>query len=261
MKLRGGGRIGEWRREKLVEADDVGLTFYGLEDAGDLFGGGMRLAVGADADPVAGGAFEVDDVGAGIFAQQLLVKFPGLAFMMEDADLHAPSPRRSKRGRIAEHVDADARGAGSPDADFDGSGARQIQNAAGNEGSTVRYGDHDRQVGGEIGDADERAHGKGTMGGGHAVLVIDLAIGGMGVVIRRTVPAGNSNFTVKDGAGGFRRGLGWKWGGRNLFCWRRRRCGDLDRVMAAAGDSEAQDQQSGQSNAKGGQGIPELHNS
>ena len=76
---------------KLVEADDVGLAFYGLEDAGDLFGGGVRLAVGADADPVAGGAFEVDDVGAGIFALELLMEVAGIPFMMEGADLDAPS--------------------------------------------------------------------------------------------------------------------------------------------------------------------------
>ena len=76
---------------KLVEADEVGLAFDGLEDAGDLFGGGVRLAVGADADPVAGGALEVDDVGAGIFALQFLLEPPGVTFMMEDADLHAPS--------------------------------------------------------------------------------------------------------------------------------------------------------------------------
>ena len=79
------------RIKKLVEADEVGLAFDGLEDAGDLFGGGVRLAVGADADPVAGGALEVDDVGAGIFALQLLVKSAGVVFMMEDADLDAPS--------------------------------------------------------------------------------------------------------------------------------------------------------------------------
>lgn len=74
----------------LVEADEVGLAFDGLQDAGDLFGGGVRLAVGADPDPVAGGTFEVDDVGAGIFALQSLVKPPGVVFMMEDADLDAP---------------------------------------------------------------------------------------------------------------------------------------------------------------------------
>ena len=77
--------------KKLVEADEVGLAFGGLKDAGDLFGGGVRLAVGADADPVAGGAFEVDDVGAGILALELLLEPAGVVFMMEDADLHAPS--------------------------------------------------------------------------------------------------------------------------------------------------------------------------
>jgi hypothetical protein len=46
-----------------------------------------------------------------------------------------------------------------------------------------------------------------------------------------------------------------------LLCWWRWWCGDLDRVMAAAGDSEAKDEQSWQSSAKGVQGIPELHNS
>lgn len=51
----------------------------------------MRLAVGADADPVAGGAFEVDDVGAGIFALQFLLETPGVPLMMEGADLDAPS--------------------------------------------------------------------------------------------------------------------------------------------------------------------------
>jgi hypothetical protein len=99
------------------------------------------------------------------------------------------------------------------------------------------------------------------MGGGHAVFIVDLAVGGMGVVIGCAVPAGNSDFTVKDGAGGFRSGLGRVWGGRSLPSWRRRWGGDLDRVMAAAGDSEAKDQQSGQNSAKGVQGIPELHNS
>lgn len=76
--------------KKSVEADYVGLALDGIDHAGDLFGGGVRLAVGADADPVAGGAFEIDDVGAGIFALQFLLKAAGVVFMMEDADLHAP---------------------------------------------------------------------------------------------------------------------------------------------------------------------------
>ncbi len=107
------------------------------------------------------------------------------------------------------------------------------------------------------------------MGGGEAVFVIDLAIGGMRIVIGRAVPAGNSNFTVKDGTGSFRSGLGGNGRGRSLFRGRRRGRGSLDVMMTAAGDGEAQDQQSGQSSnpqsgqssAKGVQGIPELHNS
>ena len=98
------------------------------------------------------------------------------------------------------------------------------------------------------------------MGGGHAVFVIDLAIGATRVVIGRAVPAGDSNFSVKDGAGGFRSALGILRG-RSLFAGRRRWSGGLDMMMAAARDGEAQDQQSGQSSAKGVQGIPELHNS
>ena len=187
-------------RGELVEADEVGLSFCGLEEAGDLFGGGVGLAVGADADPVAGGAFEVDDVGAGVFALELLRGAGG----HRAHDGRRRSGRtivlKRNRGRIAEHVDADARGAGSPDADFEGGGSGQIQNAAGNEGSAICDGDDDGLTRGEIGDADERAHGQGAMGGGHAVFVIDLAIGGAGVVVGRAVPAGNSNFTVKDGA-------------------------------------------------------------
>lgn len=97
------------------------------------------------------------------------------------------------------------------------------------------------------------------MGGGQAVFVVDLAIGGAGVVIGRAVPTGNSNLSVKDGAAGFRSGLGGEPGGRDLPDGRRRwRCG-LDMMMAAAGDGEAQDQQSGESDAKGVQGVPELH--
>ncbi len=69
------------------------MGFCGLEEAGDLFGGGVRLAVGADADPVAGGPFEVDDVGAGIFALEFLLESSGVVFMMEDADLDAPFSR------------------------------------------------------------------------------------------------------------------------------------------------------------------------
>ncbi len=99
------------------------------------------------------------------------------------------------------------------------------------------------------------------MGGGHGVLVVDLAIGFAGVVVGRAVPAGNSNFTAKDGAGVFRGGLDGGWGGRSLFGRRRWWCDGLDRMMTAAGDGEAQDQKSGQSDAKGEQGIPELHNS
>ena len=115
-------------------------------------------------------------------------------------------------------------------------------------------------MGGEIGDADEGAHGQSAMGGGHAVFVIDLAIGGMRVVIGRTIPAGNSNFSVKNGTG-FRSGLSWELRGWSLFRGRRWWRGGLDMMMTAAGDGEAQDQQSGQSSAKGVQGIPELHNS
>ena len=104
------------------------------------------------------------------------------------------------------------------------------------------------------------------MGGGHAVFVIDLAIGGMRVVIGCAVPAGNSNFSVKDGTG-FWWGLSWELRGRSLFRRRRWWCGGLDMMVTAAGDGEAQDQQSGQSSdpqsgqssAKGVQGIPELH--
>ena len=86
----------------------------------------MRLAVGADADPVAGGTFEVDDVGAGIIALQLLMEPAGVVLMMEDADLDAPSSGCGNRGWIAEHIDADACGASSPDTDFESGGARQI---------------------------------------------------------------------------------------------------------------------------------------
>ncbi len=59
--------------EKLVEADEVGAAFGGLEEAGNLFGGAVRFAIGANADPVAGGALEVDDIGSGIFALEFLL--------------------------------------------------------------------------------------------------------------------------------------------------------------------------------------------
>lgn len=98
------------------------------------------------------------------------------------------------------------------------------------------------------------------MGGGHSVFVIDLAIGSLRVVIGRAVPAGNSNFRMQDGTGGFRSGLGGECRGRSLRRGRRRGRGGLNGMMTAAGDGEAQDQQSGQSSAKGEQGIPELHN-
>ena len=89
------------------------------------------------------------------------------------------------------------------------------------------------------------------MGGGHAVFVIDLAIGGMRVVIGCAVPAGNSNFSVKDGTD-FWCGLRWELRGRSLFRGRRWWCGGLDMMVTAAGDGEAQDQQSGQSSAQPG---------
>lgn len=219
----------------------------------------MRLAVGADADPIAGGALEVDDIGAGIIALQSLMEPPGFTLMMEDADLDAPASPLRSGGRIAEHVDADTRCTGSPDADFQGGGSGEIQNAARNKGPAISNCDDDGLAGGEIGDADDGAHGQGAMGGGHGVLVIDLAVGGVRIVVRRTVPAGNANFTVKDGAAGFGGGLGGKSGGRSLHSWRRRGRGGLDMVMTAAGDGEAEYQQSGQSGAKGVLGIPELH--
>ena len=79
-------------KEKLVTRRTMyGLAFGRIDDAGNWFGGSVRLAVGADADPIAGGAFEVDDIGAGIFALQSLVEAASIAFMMEDADLNAPS--------------------------------------------------------------------------------------------------------------------------------------------------------------------------
>ena len=112
---------------------------------------------------------------------------------------------------------------------------------------------------GEIGDADNGAHGQGAMGGGHGVFIVDAAVGRAGVVIGRAVPAGNSNFTVQDGAVCFWSGFGGGWGGRSLFGRRWRWRDGLDRMMTAAGDGEAQDQQSGQNSAKGEQGIPELH--
>ncbi len=111
----------------------------------------------------------------------------------------------------------------------------------------------------EIGDADDGAHGQSAMGGSHGVFVIDAAIGGTRVVIGCAVPAGNSNFAAKGGAGGFRSGLDGRWRGRSLFDGRRRRRGGLDMMMAAARDGEAKNKQSGQNSAKGEQGVPGLH--
>ena len=225
-------------KKRLIEADDVGAAFGGIDLSGDLCGGGVRLSIGADSDPVAGGALESDDVGAGVFALEFLLEVAGFALMMEDADLDAPSSPLRNRGWIAEHVDADAGGASSPDADLDGGGSRQIQNAAGNEGSAICDGDDDRLAIGEIRDADEGAHGQGAMGSGHAVLVVDLAIGFAGVVVGRAVPAGNSYLTVKDRAAGLRSAL-WEGSGRSLLRRRRWGCGSLDVAMTATGDGEA----------------------
>ena len=69
------------------------MGVWGIDDAGNLFGGGVRLSVGADADPVAGGAAKIDDIGAGILALQFLLEPAGVVFMMEDADLDAPFSR------------------------------------------------------------------------------------------------------------------------------------------------------------------------
>ena len=229
----------------LVEADEVGFAFRGLKAVGDLFGGAVRFSVGADADPVAGGAVKIDDVGAGIFAPQAIAKAIRLALTMEGADLDAPAALLRRRGRETQDVDADARGTGAKHADFDGGGAGQIQNAAGNERAAISNGDHNGLAGGEVGNAHDSAHGQGAMGGGHGVFIVDLAIGPAGVVVGRAVPTGHSNFTFEDAAVGSWSALG---GGRRrrrrrgLLLWRRRRRGGLDGAMAAAGDDQAERQ-------------------
>jgi hypothetical protein len=233
---------------KSVEADEVGAAFGGIDEAGDLFGGAVGFSIGANADPVAGGAAKVDDVGAGILALQAFAKPPGPAFMMEGADLNAPATVLKSGGRVTENVDADARGAGAPQADFEGGGAGQIQNAAGDERSAVRDGDDDGTARGQVGDAHDGAHGQGTMSGGHGVLVVDFPVGSAGVVVGRAIPAGDADFSVERTAVGLRSAFGiGRRGGLRLDCWRRRRCGCLDMTMPAAGDKQAENQRRGES--------------
>lgn len=177
----------------LVEADDVGLAFGGLGKACDLFGGAVGFSIGTNAHPVAGGALKVDDVGAGILALQAIAQFFRGALAMESADLDAPAALLRCSGREAQHVDADARGSGAPDADFDGGGTGQIENAARDKRPAIRDGDNDRPPSVQIGDAHDGTHGQSAMRGRHGVLVVDLAVGAAGVMVGSAVPTGDAD--------------------------------------------------------------------
>src|SRR5579859_7932387 len=69
-----GGRM-RWEYElSSVQADEVGIALFGPESALD----GLRLlavvALGTDADPVAGWSFEIDDLGVGEGALELVAQ-------------------------------------------------------------------------------------------------------------------------------------------------------------------------------------------
>src|SRR5690348_5148510 len=49
----------------------------------------------------------------------------------------------------------------------------------------------------EVGDSHRRSQGKGQVGGGQLIHVIDLAVGAAAVVIRSAVPAGLAGFDGK----------------------------------------------------------------
>ena len=183
----------------LIQAYDVRVALIGMDESGNLGGGGMGCSEGSDADPVAGDSFEVDDTGPGILTLQTIAKFVGGSGVVEGADLHAPAAL-SRGGRHTQHVQTDVRGSGSPDAGFKGGGTRQVEHAAGNEGAAVGDGDDDGLARGQIGDSCDGAERERAMSRGHGVLVVNLAIGSAGVVVRSAIPAGDSDLTRKNSA-------------------------------------------------------------
>ncbi len=83
------------------------------------------------------------------------------------------------------------------------------------------------------------------MGGGHGILVVDLAIGFAGVVVGRAVPTGDADFTFEDSTVRRRSSLGGgRRGGLGLLLGRRRWSGGLDGAMTAAGDQQAEKENS-----------------
>src|SRR5580698_2518786 len=99
--------------QALVEADEVGVAFVGLQAASDGFSLLFVVALGADADPVAGGAFEVDDVRGLVSAFELVAQLLGLVLMLKSSDLHAPAAAEVDRMRSLVDLDAHVGEAGA----------------------------------------------------------------------------------------------------------------------------------------------------
>ncbi len=200
----------------LVDADEVGGGGgVGVADPVlDGEGVGACVVDGIDAHPEAGGALELGDFGAAIAVEESGLQVAGVVLFGEGSGLNAPAAGRVGGG-MGEGFYADAPKTGAVEADGLGGADGEIENAAFGEGATIGDADIGLLAGGEIRDADGGAQGKGAVGGGQAVLVVDGAVGGIAVVVVGAVPAGDSGLgvdgraagVVVGGAGGARRGV------------------------------------------------------
>ena len=136
-----------------------------------------------------------------------------------------------------EDVEANLGDAGSDHFDFLGGGVREIDDAAGHEGTTVDDAHVHRFSVREIGDAHHGSEGKGAMRGREFFHVVDFTVGGRAAMIGVAVPTRDSGFGGSDGGGN-----GW-----------RGRCRDPVVFFSASGkhDESERKRQRGKSGASG----------
>ena len=233
-----------------VQPYEPGLAFCGLETLSDGNRSRAVVVCGADADPIAGGALKLDDVGGTVFALQIGLQSQGGCLMQECADLDAPAATLVDRPGCAEDVNADLAGAGAPHTDGFGGADGEVKNAACDKRAAI--GDaHDGGLAGLfVGYANKGSHGQGAVCGGDAVLVKDRAIRADAIVIWRAIPARDSSFRV-DGCVGIdellvrskgrnRRGRKWRRSGRRLGWYRGWRRSVIRRLFMGAPEREEQ---------------------
>jgi len=189
--------------ERLVETGKkgFGFGFAGPEMVGDGFSLFTVVALGADAYPVAVLARKFDHRGIGVLAQELGLELFSLVLAVEGADLHAPATASFDGFGGAVDIETDAGGSCLIDAGCFSRRDGEIENSAIDKGAAISDAHGAGLAGFEVGDNDERAHGKSAVGGGESVVTEDFAIGGFTAFVRRGVPGGKPLFALDGPVG------------------------------------------------------------